>query len=316
MRTLILLISLITSQVLVAQNTLTVGVGSTSSALKSLIEAEGLNIQAHKYEEINAKTLVDKDIVALFNLRQTWDQQLTFSQEQSQALIDFVEKGGILYLTARKSYSNLLVQLGVVLTGNDGGPTGRDWPLIMEKSSKFEDHPITEGLSSIQTDVSARFELDKNWKVLAQNNEGTPMLAIRQFGAGQIILGAGERIFRDPRPTNNRYETDIHQADNYQYHLNLFRYLKNPKTKTEVSQPHQNNEHFQIFPNPTSQDVTIIGKNILSIDIIDLQGKILRQEQFSKETQVILNCGDLVPGLYFLKIHSNQGISVEELVIK
>lgn len=141
------------------------------------------------------------------------------------------------------------------------------------------------------------------------------MLAIRQLGAGQIILGAGERIFRDPRPTSNRYETDIHQADNYQYHLNLFRYLKNPVVQQEATK-FIAKEQFQIFPNPTTQIVHVIGKNILSIDIINVQGQMIRQQKYPKQDQISLDLGDLPPALYFLKIQTNQGISVEEVVLK
>lgn len=304
------------SQFLVAQNILTVGVGTTSSTLQAIIEEENLEIHPTKYKDINEKSLADKDIVALFNLGQTWDNQLIFNPTQAEALIEYVKNGGIMYLTARKGYSNLLVQLGIVLTGNDGGPTGRDWPLILKKITQFEEHPITKSLEEIQTDVSAKFVVDQNWKVLAKTNDGNPMLAARQLGAGQIILGSGERIYRDPHPTNNRYETDIEEASNYQYHLNLFRYLKNPSFEQKEELPLKEKEVFQIFPNPTSDQVTLSGKNILSIDIINVQGQIIRQEKFDRESQVVLDFEQMARGLYFLKIQTSQGTSIEELVRK
>lgn len=307
---------MVMSQFLMAQNILTVGISKTASTLQAIIEEESLEIHPTEYQDINEKSLTNKDIVALFNLRQTWDNQLIFDPTQAEALIDYVKNGGSLYLTARKGYSNLLVQLGIVLIGNDGGPTGRDWPLILEKTTRFEEHPLTEGLVEIQTDVSAKFVVDQDWKVLAKTTDGSPMLAIRQLGAGQIILGSGERIFRDPNPTNNRYETDIEEASNYQYHLNLIRYLKNPSYEQKEKLQFKEKEVFQIFPNPSSGQVNIIGKNILSIDIINVQGQIIRQENFAQENQVVLNFEQMSRGLYFLRIQTNQGISVEEVLRK
>jgi len=70
------------------------------------------------------------------------------------------------------------------------------------------------------------------------------------------------------------------------------------------------NDMFDMYPNPATNELTIINKIPVSkMDIYDLSGKL----QFTTTSSVI-NISDLVPGIYFIKIYSEKGISTQKFI--
>ena len=153
---------------------------------------------------------------------QTWNGVQWFDSAQAADIVNFVDNGGFLYITARAGYDNLLSQFGVTATGNDGGSSGFNWPLIELSATSFTAHPYTNGLTSIVGDVGASFTTDANWTVLAEDNNGTDLLVTRNYGQGEIVLWYGQRSHREPNPSGNVYETDVTEGSNTQFFHNLF----------------------------------------------------------------------------------------------
>lgn len=298
-----------------AQSILTVGLGKYTTKLRGIIEQEGYQIQNLVYKDISTQTLKDKTALTLFNLRQTWDQEQLFTPTQVKAILAFVREGGTLYLTSRKGYQNLLDPLGVAISGVDGNQTGREWPLIKSSINHFIPHPLTHQLSAIQTDVSAYFSTSTQWTILGYDSNKTPLLAIRKWGLGKVILGSGERIFRDPRPTSNRYETDISVESNFQYHVNLFHYLLNDFTgashplSTEVE-----TNTIDVFPNPSSGIVHFQGDNIYEIKIIAANGQLLKTITNVKNLSSI-DLRSFPKGLYNLNFTTTTGSTTKEIIL-
>ncbi|WP_445454737.1 T9SS type A sorting domain-containing protein [Flavobacterium sp. 25HG05S-40] len=68
----------------------------------------------------------------------------------------------------------------------------------------------------------------------------------------------------------------------------------------------------RIFPNPTSNDITIITTaTIYSYEIIDVQGKVVKSNHFE---QNIINISELENGVYFIKINSENNSTTKKIV--
>lgn len=294
---------------------MTVGLSKYTTQLRSIIEAEGYVIHNVAYKDISKATLQHKEALTLFNLRQTWDQEQIFSEAQVEAILAFVREGGTLYLTSRKGYNNLLNHLEVEVSGVDGNQTGREWSLTLESITSFVQHPLSHQLSSIVTDVSGRFEASDAWTILGYSSNHIPLLAIRKWGLGKVILGSGERIFRDPRLTNNRYETDISVGSNYQYHLNLFAYLSKDflSSNTALSTP-LSKEKVDVFPNPTTQMLNIQGNDIYRIEIIATNGQLLKTITSPKKNLQI-DLSTFPKGVYSLRIKTKLKLIHKEIIL-
>ena len=208
---------------------------SNSTNIREIIAGAGFVIQDTDIQNITSSNLEAKSVLALFNGGQTWDGNQLFTESQAIDVASFVENGGYLYISSRRGYENVLSQFGLTVSGNDGGSSGFDWPLIELSATQFGDHPITDGLSSIVGDVGAAFEADDNWSVIGDDTNDNNLLATRNFGTGKVVLWYGQRSFRDPGSSGNVYETDITEGDNTQYHINLFSFLSNSTPPVECN---------------------------------------------------------------------------------
>ncbi len=69
--------------------------------------------------------------------------------------------------------------------------------------------------------------------------------------------------------------------------------------------------HIFIYPNPTNDFVSIIGQNIIDIEIFDLLGNKITTEQFDG---ISLNLSNLKQGLYVLKLSNRDGIFYKKVM--
>jgi hypothetical protein len=75
-----------------------------------------------------------------------------------------------------------------------------------------------------------------------------------------------------------------------------------------------------IFPNPTQDNITIklgqIGQNV-SVDIIDLQGRVIQQDEINKsQDQIQLSLASLQPGIYFVRLVSKNGNAIKRFIVQ
>ena len=72
---------------------------------------------------------------------------------------------------------------------------------------------------------------------------------------------------------------------------------------------------FSIFPNPTKENLTILLKNdAISIQVIDVTGKIRYAENNISTGNKVVNLSALKAGIYFLKINTENGSSVQRFI--
>lgn len=213
---------------LIAQDCIATNI-TNETIIRGIITNKGFILNDKAISEINTSTLNNAHALAIFNGSQGWNGIQLFNSAQVSNIVSFVNSGGCLYISARKGYDNLLTQFGVSTSGIDGGTTGFNWPIIMQKATNIISHQLTQNVNIIKGDVGASFSLTNDWTVLGYNNNNTVLLATRHYGQGKIVLWYGQRSFRNPGSTSNVYETDISQGNNNQFYNNVFENFKNHK---------------------------------------------------------------------------------------
>ena len=86
----------------------------------------------------------------------------------------------------------------------------------------------------------------------------------------------------------------------------VFQSLSNPDVAIDAS--------IAVYPNPSKGNVTITCKNnINSIQLFDVQGRIL-QTDIVNETSKVIDISEKQNGLYFIKVITDKGIKVEKVM--
>lgn len=113
----------------------------------------------------------------------------------------------------------------------------------------------------------------------------------------------------------------------YMYHCHMlthedagmmgqFLVIGNP---TSTKNFENNNPSILIYPNPTEDylNISLLGKNSLikSISIFDFTGKIIIEKSDLGHSELNLDISNLPVGSYFLKIKTNNGVSVERFLV-
>ena len=67
---------------------------------------------------------------------------------------------------------------------------------------------------------------------------------------------------------------------------------------------------FTVYPNPASERITVVRNGydaeISKVDIMDMNGNLLRSETVSDSGEVIIERGGLISGQYIVRIHGEQ----------
>jgi hypothetical protein len=74
---------------------------------------------------------------------------------------------------------------------------------------------------------------------------------------------------------------------------------------------------FSIYPNPTSGLVSLSNSesiNVKSVSITDLNGRIVKQNNFDSVSDIQMNISDLSSGVYMMNINSDKGTAVKKLI--
>lgn len=76
--------------------------------------------------------------------------------------------------------------------------------------------------------------------------------------------------------------------------------------------------NWSVYPNPTKDLVTISATTytISSIEMTDLNGRIIKSNTLNNVSETQLNIADLSQGVYLLKITSDKGITTKKLVVE
>ncbi len=75
------------------------------------------------------------------------------------------------------------------------------------------------------------------------------------------------------------------------------------------------NSQFSIYPNPASTDVTVSVSQPSVLTVIDLQGRVVIPPT-SINSQFLILHSQLAPGTYFLRIATEEGVTVKKLIMQ
>lgn len=85
------------------------------------------------------------------------------------------------------------------------------------------------------------------------------------------------------------------------------------KSEGEMGTIDQTFSQISIYPNPTSHEFYIDGKNISNVEIFDLTGKLVKSTQNLTSG---INIQDLAKGIYIVKIQSGNNTITKKIIIK
>ena len=74
----------------------------------------------------------------------------------------------------------------------------------------------------------------------------------------------------------------------------------------------------KVYPNPASNTISLAsppGIEIISIEIIDIQGKVVMHQKVTNHNH-IFNVSHFPKGIYFIQIHTSKGLEVKKLIIQ
>jgi hypothetical protein len=77
-------------------------------------------------------------------------------------------------------------------------------------------------------------------------------------------------------------------------------------------------KEFRMYPNPAKDVVTLKLNNIAqaNLSVVDIQGKLIKEQRIYNQTQVELDVSDLQAGLYFVKLHTGSKALIKKLIIE
>lgn len=77
----------------------------------------------------------------------------------------------------------------------------------------------------------------------------------------------------------------------------------------------ENSTAYQVFPNPFTDNVTIISANLMErLEVVDLMGKKVWQMESVAAEEASIDLSGLSDGIYMLRIHSDMGVITHKLV--
>jgi hypothetical protein len=75
-------------------------------------------------------------------------------------------------------------------------------------------------------------------------------------------------------------------------------------------------ETLSVYPNPAKEEVNISANTLIGqVKIINNMGQLVF-DQMVNETSILINTQSLLNGVYFVEIHTSQGVSTEKLIIE
>lgn len=74
-------------------------------------------------------------------------------------------------------------------------------------------------------------------------------------------------------------------------------------------------DNFKIYPNPVLNSLTLkTAKQIEKVTIVDITGKIVKQISYNSSQQIEINTSDLVQGVYYLEIQSEDAKGIQTFI--
>lgn len=88
---------------------------------------------------------------------------------------------------------------------------------------------------------------------------------------------------------------------------------------TSYEEPLLNNTAISLTPNPTNSEFTVTSSElepILSIEVFNLEGRLIISERQVLQSQKTLNLSGQAPGMYIVKAHMEKGVVARKLMLE
>lgn len=84
-----------------------------------------------------------------------------------------------------------------------------------------------------------------------------------------------------------------------------------------VSEHVNGSNHFEIFPNPTTGNISVTGKEVKKIEIYSVTGNLVYSiAKIKQQVSTEINLSNFPKGIYFAKIYDEEKIYTEKIVIQ
>ena len=79
---------------------------------------------------------------------------------------------------------------------------------------------------------------------------------------------------------------------------------------------HDGFDDILIYPNPAKERCSIIGKSLLKIEVMDMNGQVLQSQTFSPVNLKTIDVSGLTPGIYLIKAVTKTGSYVRKVIVE
>ena len=100
---------------------------------------------------------------------------------------------------------------------------------------------------------------------------------------------------------------------NDDYYTNIKNIIESQCFTTGINHQAENTSFINIFPNPVSDNLTIETTEKATIEIINIEGQILKTIN-TTERQTTINATDLSSGIYIIKVETEKGVAVKKFI--
>ena len=69
-----------------------------------------------------------------------------------------------------------------------------------------------------------------------------------------------------------------------------------------------------VYPNPTDRLLTVEGRNILSVEVIDAMGRKMMEQQCQDSDKALIDLSSLPRGTYTLRVTTTDGVAIKRVV--
>lgn len=189
-------------------------------------------------------------------------------------------------------------------TWSNGTNGNAYWPIVLDKSTSFlwKQHKPIANFTSITNGLTVNF---------IDNSTGATAW-FWDFGDGttSTLQNPSHTYAATGNYTVNSYVENLNKSwDEINRNINL----------TTMGLSDNSTTFFQLFPNPTNNEATIILPNLVdkvNYQIIDYSGKMVKENSVQNCKEFTINSSDLANGLYIIKVNTNESNTIGKLIKK
>jgi hypothetical protein len=150
--------------------------------------------------------------------------------------------------------------------------------------------------------------------ITASNTDNGALTYATPFGSHYVLfLSAGSYHLTCTADGYSPYVLENVDVENDMVKSYNF-YLQPTEGEILTGISNQSVNSFEMYPNPASEYVVIAKEGVKYLQIIDQSGQVV-YENLPGESQSRINLDKVPAGLYFVKIQTDTGISVEKLIV-